>query len=222
MGPQGPTILTEEGQPGSIDGIDGQFYLDSAGQTLYGPKNESALGPPLSMIDTLSPTAHDGAGAYTLGTQFVVNVKGSITAVRYWRNASSIRTSRKCSIWAGTTLVGTATSSSESGTGWHEVALTTPVDVVPGPYTVGYEVDNYSYAGGSPVSAVPELTWTQLCYGPHDSYPSTVGGGNYFADVVFREAGDIWPVALQGVIVLTQAEYDALSPPTPGAVYVVT
>jgi hypothetical protein len=221
-GYDGSRIIAKQGPPLPTDGQNGWWCFDQLNSVLYGPKNEQALGPAESMIPSSVPNGDNGVGPYMLGTEFKPNVDGTITSIRFYRCPNAVRTTRNLRLWRGTIQVAAAVSSGESGSGWRKVDLATPVPVTAGTnYTVGYEVDNYSYGNSTPASESPNLSWVTLHYGPEGGYPVNTSGGNYLADVEFHEAALVWPEALRGIVVLSQAEYDALSTKPTKTIYVV-
>jgi len=58
-GPQGPagldgkSVLNGVGAPGSTIGVDGDFYIDTATEDIYGPKTAGVWGPPTSLIGSV-------------------------------------------------------------------------------------------------------------------------------------------------------------------------
>ena len=49
-GTDGRTTLSGAGAPASITGSDGDFYIDTSGKTIYGPKTTGAWGSPTNLI----------------------------------------------------------------------------------------------------------------------------------------------------------------------------
>ena len=181
------------------------------------PVTASLDGGPLAITepeepDTLSllhpwieveATAFDNGAPIQLGTKFVPNALGEITALRYFRDAgdaddTDIRTGR---LWdQDGTLVATVTFTSAPGEdGWQSAALAAPVTVTPGrQYTVSYETaDKYVATGGffaqpysDPFGVLSAAGDAAGVYGvggavlPAFSY----GSANYWVDISFTPA----------------------------------
>ena len=68
-GDDGNTILSGGGEPDDDDGVDGDFYLDTASWEIYGPKDDDRWDGPTSLIGdggdggAAANTIHNGAGA---------------------------------------------------------------------------------------------------------------------------------------------------------------
>lgn len=67
VGPAGPdgadgkTVRNGSGAPAGGLGVDGDFYIDTAADDLYGPKSGGAWGSPVSLIGPMGPAAVAGA-----------------------------------------------------------------------------------------------------------------------------------------------------------------
>lgn len=70
VGPQGPqgipgidgkTILNGSGAPASGLGVDGDFYIDTAGDLIYGPKTGGSWGSGTSIVGPAGPAGPTGA-----------------------------------------------------------------------------------------------------------------------------------------------------------------
>lgn len=63
-GPTGPTgalILGGMGAPSPALGVTGDYYIDSSGDQLYGPKSGGSWGSPAGLVGTTGPTGPTGA-----------------------------------------------------------------------------------------------------------------------------------------------------------------
>ena len=66
-GPQGPpgtdgkSVLSGAGAPSSGTGVDGDFYIDTSGNLIYGPKTAGAWGSGVSIVGPAGPTGPTGA-----------------------------------------------------------------------------------------------------------------------------------------------------------------
>jgi hypothetical protein len=75
-GIDGRTILNGSGAPDSGLGVDGDFYIDTTADAIYGPKTAGAWGSPTSLI---GPAGADGVGVPTGGATGQVLAKASAT-----------------------------------------------------------------------------------------------------------------------------------------------
>ena len=60
-GADGRTILNGSGAPSSGTGADGDFYIDTAADAIYGPKAVGAWGSPTPLVGPQGPAGADGA-----------------------------------------------------------------------------------------------------------------------------------------------------------------
>lgn len=200
----GSTILSGTATPTGATGATGDYYLDTDDRILYGPK--STPGVNQSAFTSQTPTASPNLQG-VWGAKIRVAVAGEITAIRYWRGFSAARTSHTLSLWSDTgTLLGSAVTSGESGTGWVTATLAAPVavaasqvvvpafDTSPSGSYLSTSVGGSSFANGD---------LTMVNGGQYNNtsglFPNTADSGTrYFVDVVFRQ-GVAWPVALRSV-----------------------
>jgi hypothetical protein len=96
-------------------------------------------------------SANDSSGA-ELGLRFTADRGGAITGVRFYKGTGNTGT-HVGHLWTGTgTLLGTATFSDESASGWQQANFSSPVAVTAGSaYVVSYYAPNghYSVTGGA-------------------------------------------------------------------------
>jgi len=59
-GMNGNTILNGVGPPSPLDGVDGDFYIDTASEEIFGPKNGGLWGGGTSLIGSTGPTGSQG------------------------------------------------------------------------------------------------------------------------------------------------------------------
>jgi hypothetical protein len=141
----------------------------------------------------------DGNGiTYELGVKLRSDVAGQITALRFWK-ASLENGPHVGRVWTATgQLVASVTFTNETGVGWQQQMLTTPVTVTA---QTDYVVTVSTGANGYYVSAVspPSSSLGSVVvnghlqtsganggrYGPLGSFPAGVSNGNYFRDIVF-------------------------------------
>jgi len=61
-GPSGKTVLNGNGVPSNVsDGVDGDFYIDTAADAIYGPKTGGDWGRATSLVGPSGPAGTDGA-----------------------------------------------------------------------------------------------------------------------------------------------------------------
>jgi hypothetical protein len=219
----GTTILNDEGPPAGSAGAAGDYYVDTVGQDLYGPKLDASdpYHPPEHGIpDALNP-ASIAAGPLECGSQITIDAPGIITHIRY-RRPASMNTAVKVNIWNNTTGVRLATATIANdggGAGWKEVALEPPFRIgavddphislldgvvgVPLMVSVGCTTGEYSRTDGwvPPISNGGHITNVGMGYGTvADIFPGNKGTTPFFwCDVVFRaDNTEIWPLAVPG------------------------
>ena len=138
--------------------------------------------------------AADTSGV-TLGLRFQAASDGTITGVRFYKEADNTGT-HTGSLWtAGGTLLATGTFSGESGSGWQELDFSAPVQVTAGTtYVASYftSAGHYAITTGGLGSAVTNGPLTALAsggvyaYGSAESFPSSAyNASNYWVDVVY-------------------------------------
>ena len=189
---------------------------DSANIGATATRNITLTGP-YSVFGQQVPAVADSGdpGAYELGMKITPTADGFISGVRFYKSTANTGT-HAGSLWdaAGQRLA-TATFTSETSSGWQQVAFPQPVPVSAGiTYTVSYTAPNGHYAikdhqwvsfgfteppltvpggYGSPAAGV---------YGGPGYFPTnSYGNGNYFVDAVFDTvdntpltAGGQWPL----------------------------
>jgi hypothetical protein len=64
-GADGKTILNGSGAPGSGLGVDGDFYIDTSADSIYGPKTAGAWGSATSLIGPTGDAGPTGATGAT-------------------------------------------------------------------------------------------------------------------------------------------------------------
>jgi hypothetical protein len=212
-GPQGPsgggsTILNGAGPPSTALGAYGEYYVDSVGQDLYGPKAAGGTGyAPEESIQSSPVIDQSFSGAYRVANEIQFVVAGQITKAKFHRSSDATTTSRPMYLYnAAGTLVATSNPSvAESGTGYVQVTFPSPIPVAAGStYIIAYDTfDVFTYANvGPPLTNAAHATWTIGRYGPSGSFPTTtVPDTNYTADVIWQPAvavGGSWPLAVPG------------------------
>ena len=158
-----------------------------------------------------NPNGTDGV-PYEVGMRFQVTTAGQVTAIRYWKAASDTGT-HVGRIWSSTgTLLGSVTFTGETGSGWQQQALATPLTLTANTvYTVSVNVGSYFPVTSNGLSTqiingdIRSATGANGVYGNSGTFPTlTFQASNYFRDVVFVSRG--W----SGVFVVRDAgENDA-------------
>jgi len=140
-----------------------------------------------------------------LGLKFTSDVAGQITAIRYYRVATSgcdtVAHTGYLYNESGTTVLATVPIPASNVTGWQEQALTSPVSITPNTVYV-VAVDEFGCYGatnnfGWPLTNGQNLTGILGVYsnGPSEFSTQTFNNTNYFRDVIFEAAqlGDrVW------------------------------
>lgn len=145
-----------------------------------------------------NPDAGDGS-ALELGVKFKADVDGYVNGVRFYKSAANIGT-HVGSLWASNgLLLGRATFTNESPSGWQSVTFDPPVEVTAGTtYTASYHAPNGHYAASGavfnspvtnpPLRALVNASDPNGVYGyssvptrPNNDWNAT----NYWVDVMF-------------------------------------
>ena len=154
-----------------------------------------------SPTDTPATPAQTEALPVELGVKFKSDDPGYITGLRFYKGTGNTGT-HYGHLWTTSgTLLGTATFSGETDTGWQEAALNPPIAIVAGTvYIASYHTPtgHWSLTSGGLSAQVYNEPLTALAttdiptgngvykYGPSGSFPDqTVSGSNYWVDVVF-------------------------------------
>ena len=177
-----------------------------------------------SLFTTQTPVngnVNDGvgsAGDYELGMEFTSAKAGQISAIRYYK-APSETGSHVGNIWSSTgTLLASVTFSSESGSGWQQQALSSPLTIQANTtYVVSVNANTYFAAtfGGlsatvtnGDLSAVADGSNGVINNVPGLFPTQSPGNSNYFRDVVFspttNSSNHIGSVALSGTTTQNQ------------------
>jgi len=203
-GPAGSEILTGTGVPPNALGTDGDFYIDTDTDIMYGPKTtEGSFGAAVRPFAATVPDSVTG-GPYNIGDTLKFTAAGQITALRFWR-AVGAPPSHEVYLWRlDGTLVAHVTSAGEpSPAGWIEVPLPTPIAVaVNDQFVVSRDVptgDMIAYINSPSASAEPSISRVQGDYtATLGAFPATTQAVYCTTDVVFqRLTATIWPVAME-------------------------
>ncbi len=194
--------------------------VHGAPQPTATPTNTPTPGPPTA---TPTPTATTGpvscpctiwpssaapvngsqadGSAIELGVKFQPDRNGFITGVRFWKSGMNTGT-HVGNLWSSTgTLLGTATFTGESASGWQQVNFSSPVAVTANTtYVASYHTNTGFYAadqnalastvGNAPVRALGSAASGGngvYMYGATSAFPTnTWNATNYWVDVVFN------------------------------------
>jgi hypothetical protein len=142
----------------------------------------------------------DDPNAIEIGVKFRTEVNGYITAIRFYKGALNTGV-HTVNLWtAAGSLLASTVSTSESSSGWQQVALPAPIAVSAGTiYVASYHTSSgrYSGDGGYFYSAVVRGPLTAPSsgesggngvyqYGGSSAFPAnSYNAGNYWVDVVF-------------------------------------
>jgi hypothetical protein len=153
-----------------------------------------------SSVVPTTPSVNDPS-AVNLGVKFRSDVAGFITGVRFYKGTGNTGT-HIGALWTSTgTLLGSATFTNESASGWQQVNFTTPVAVTANTvYVASYLAPTGNYAGDNDFFASVGVDNGALhalangvsggngvyAYGGSLAFPSsTWRSSNYWVDVVF-------------------------------------
>ena len=165
----------------------------------FGLSSSTAAATPRSIwADGVTPRsgADPEVADVELGTQFRTSVPGEVRAIRYFRFAKSLGTSRG-TLWDrdGRKLASVSFAPHE-GEGWQRAELTEPVSLAPNvTYVVSYTSegryagDQYYFGRGKGRRSGP-LTATAGVYSYGSGFPTQLWrGSSYYADVEFVAGG---------------------------------
>lgn len=138
--------------------------------------------------------------AVELGMAFTTEDRGTVTGVRFYKDATNVGT-HTLSIWTSSgTLLATATVPSETASGWQQASFANPVALTPGVvYLASYRNPNgrYSYTSAGLAKMIDRSPLHTPANAGRYTYgtggPTTASGTNYFVDPVFAPAVDAPP-----------------------------
>jgi len=165
----------------------------------------SGLNCPCSVFPATavpSGIATNDPSAVELGMKFQASVSGSITALRFYKGATTTGT-HVGSLWTITgTLLASVTFANETASGWQQMNFTSPVAITANTtYVASYHTPVGRYAVNSNYFATAGVDNPPLhapsttagggngvyAYGPSSSFPNlTYTAENYWVDVVFQ------------------------------------
>jgi glucose/arabinose dehydrogenase/endonuclease YncB( thermonuclease family) len=150
--------------------------------------------------------ANGDSGAIELGVKFRPDRNGFISGIRYYKSSTNTGT-HVGNLWSsGGALLGTATFTSETTSGWQQVNFSAPVAVNANTvYVASYHTNTGNYAadqnaftsdvGSAPVRALASLGNGGngvYMYGASSAFPTnTYNATNYWVDVVFNTTASV-------------------------------
>jgi N,N-dimethylformamidase beta subunit-like protein/uncharacterized protein DUF4082/fibronectin type III domain protein/Big-like domain-containing protein len=165
----------------------------------------NAVKPLSSIFEFGTPATADAgdASAVNLGVKFTSDVAGTVTGLRFYKEAANTGT-HVGSLWtAGGTLLAQATFTGESASGWQTVSFSTPVTITAGTmYVASYLAPNGHYSVSAaafasagtdnpPLHALANSIGANgvYAYGGSSAFPTnSFNATNYWVDVLFGAA----------------------------------
>jgi Domain of unknown function (DUF4082)/Fibronectin type III domain/Mo-co oxidoreductase dimerisation domain len=201
----------------------------------------TAISPADTVLDFGTPALVDSGdgSSVNVGMKFTSSQQGTVTGVRFYKAATNTGT-HIGSLWtAGGQLLGSATFTNETASGWQTVLFSQPVQINPGTtYVVSYADPNghYSFTSNGFGSAVtngelqaPANSTTAngvYNYSGTNSFPSSsFGAANYWVDVLFVPApkpGQVTGVSATAGAGAATVTWTAPSTGGPPTSYVIT
>ncbi|SFO57975.1 VCBS repeat-containing protein [Bradyrhizobium sp. Ghvi] len=146
--------------------------------------------------DTPSVVNSGDTSSVEVGVKFTASVNGTITGLRFYKGSANTGT-HVAHLWSSTgTLLGTATFSGETASGWQQVSFSAPIAITAGTtYVASYHTNgNYSDTQNYFTSSVtngqlsaPAAGNGVYAYGSGAPFPTNVyKSSNYYVDVVFN------------------------------------
>ncbi|HVU15367.1 MAG TPA: DUF4082 domain-containing protein [Candidatus Didemnitutus sp.] len=180
-----------------------------------------ALQPAVTLWSPAAAPNQSDAGADSpveLGVKFRSDVGGTVTGIRFYKSTANTGT-HVGNLWSSTgTLLGTATFSSESASGWQQVNFSSPVPIVANTtYVASYHAmsghfasdPNYFTVNGvdnAPLHAPSSGSvggQAVFGYGTSSVFPTqSWSGSNYWVDLVFQPGA---PATLNSITVTPAA-----------------
>ena len=162
-----------------------------------------APAPTVSLFSPSSTPAiltDSDINAVNLGVRFSSSQSGTIVGLRYYKSVGDGGT-HVGSLWSSTgTLLGTATFTQETNSGWQTITFANPISISAGTtYVASYHSNGY-YANSSDYFTT---TYTSgpltvnsangyYSYGLANAFPTTASNGvNYWIDVIFSSANTV-------------------------------
>jgi Domain of unknown function (DUF4082)/Bacterial Ig-like domain (group 2)/Bacterial Ig domain len=177
--------------------------------TITSPPSFSTIWTPAA-----APTVPDAGpdSPVEVGVLFKSDVNGMVSGIRFYKSAANTGT-HVGNLWSNTgTLLGTATFSNESASGWQQVSFGTPVAITANTvYVASYHTAVGHYAGDQNYFTTVGVDSPPLhalangvsgpngvfAYGTNSVFPSTgFNSSNYWVDVVFTPSATLTSIAV--------------------------
>lgn len=197
IGPNGVYVYGSTSQFPATGFNASNYWVD----LVFSPTGKSIWSP------SSSPVVSDSGdtGSLEVGVRFRSDVAGSISAIRFYKSAANTGT-HVGNLWDSSgNLLGSATFSNETASGWQQVELTTPVSIDAGTdyvascfmpnghYAADYHAFDASSVDNVPLHAVKDGAGTPngcFTYSPTSAFPTLAfNSSNYWVDVVFVATG---------------------------------
>lgn len=152
--------------------------------TLYGVDSQAGGGAPLTATTwAAQKPASDGAvatGSYEMGQRFYVDGACHCAGVTFYKPSTETGATHTVNLWDDTSaLLGTATTTSETASGWQTALFATPIALTGLTYyraTWGTNAARWEQGGALPIGSGP-LHITQDCYNAtHGAFPTSALG----------------------------------------------
>ena len=186
--------------PTAGTGAAGDYYIDSTGDDIYGPKSGTGFGVEQRITISGAPDTDVSGYEYGIRVQFVR--AGRITRLRYYRRAATSATVN-LNIWnSGGGLAAGPLADSTAGVGYHEVTLPTPLAVAAGSiYTFSYGPNVGTMGGIQPVTDTADcLKQPGSYFNSPGTWPNSAGGGTPYVEPIYEPEVSPWPLALETVV----------------------
>lgn len=195
----GTTILNGTGAPANATGATGNYYLDTTGRKLYGPKG--SVGGADEKIVIGPAAAPDSRSTPGGGPRISFSAAGFIGKLRYYRMSGA--PSYTIQVWKDTGSVKVAeVVDNTAGTGWIDVTLPTPVTVASADTFTFCLTTQSPYKVQTPsITNTTNMTYLEFRQriAGDGAYPSSVAGGeNYYIEPTFTPGTNPWPITLVG------------------------
>ncbi|MGP2490070.1 DUF4082 domain-containing protein [Mesorhizobium sp. PUT5] len=182
--------------------VDDSMNVETPGTGVAVTVTPAATVSLFTLRDAPFTYSSDDGNAIELGLRFKATTGGSVSAIRFYKNPNNVGT-HVGHLWdAAGTLLGTASFSGETASGWQQASLASPVTLTAGQsYVVSYSSNgffsadyNYFYSQRSIGSLVapsgPSAGNGVFVYGPAGNFPtSSFLNSGYWVNVVFNRAG---------------------------------
>ena len=186
--------------PGLTNGIDYTFKVLATNGVGDGPSSPATttVTPAASLFELTEPVGPDSGdnSPVEVGVKFTADANGSITGIRFYKQSANTGT-HIGSLWSSTgTLLGRATFTNESATGWQTVKFASPVSITAGTtYVASYYAPGGHYSGtsaglasGRDNGALHAIAGSNgvYSYGSSPTFPtSSYNNSNYWVDVTY-------------------------------------